>query len=166
MPIINVETLRTIQWDKSNLWEISIEDSTFDGWIPSNDITMGFFGIGTVPVGDSGLEIPATRTIPTFNLSYYDVEDLRMTKFFTEWLHTTSSLDGYRYMLMENVHKQFIISKLNSKREIIYTWMFKAYPTGAIEYHGDSDGSLPIYTLNFTVTAGDMVWHKPDGTTV
>ena len=158
MAIIDVESLRDIQWDKSNLWEISIEDNTFLGFVPSNDISMGFFGIGTEQVGSSAIEFPATRTVPTFNLSYYDDEDLTQTKFFTEWLRSMVSLDSYRVELLENAHKLITISKLNSKRQIIWEWVFHAFPTGNIEYHGDSDGSLPIYTLNFIVSAGSMKW--------
>ena len=158
MAIIDVESLRTIQWDKSNLWEIAIEDNTFLGFVPSNDISMGFFGIGTEQVGASAIEIPASRTVPTFNLSYYDDEDLTQTNFFTEWLRSMVHIDGYRVNLLENVHKLITVSKLNSKRQIIWTWTFHAFPTGNIEYHGDSDGSLPIYTLNFIVSAGSMKW--------
>ena len=160
MAIITIETLRGIQWDKSNLWDIAIEGSpgAFNAWVPANDIQLGFFGVGTEQVGSSGLEIPYTRTIPTFNISYYDDEDLTMTDFFSTWLRQTISLNGYRVAHLEDIQKYFVISKLNSKKEVIKTWTFQAFPTGNIEYHGDSDGSLPIYTLTFSVSAGSMTW--------
>lgn len=158
MPIVTVETLRGLQWDKSNLWDIFIDGNTFQGMVPSNDISMGYFGIGTEGVGSSGLEIPASRTVPTFNLSYYDDEDLTMTKFFTAWLQSIASIDGFRYELLENIQKYIVVSKLDSTKQTTYDWLFQGYPTGTIEYHGDSDGSLPIYTLNFIITAGSMEW--------
>ena len=156
MAIIDVESLRKIQWDKSNLWDIFIEGNSFQGFVPANDISMGFFGVATEQMGASGLEFPANRTVPTFNLSYYDDENLTMTNFFSGWLHKTVSLDGYKYELLENIQRLIIVYKLNSKREVISSWSFHAFPTGNIEYHGDSDGSLPIYTINFIVSAGSM----------
>ena len=160
MAIVTVETLRQIQWDKSNLWDITIPGSPadFHAWIPINDLQMGFFGVTAEQAGSSGLEFPATRTVPTFNLSYYDNENLSMTHWFSKWLKQTVSLDGYRVAHLESIQRDIIVTKLNSMREPIYTWSFKAFPTGNIEYHGDSDGSLSIYTLTFTVSAGELIW--------
>ena len=160
MAIINIENLRAVQWDKSNLWDITIDDmptSPFTGWIPVNDVQLGFFGVSGESIGSTGLEIPYTRTVPTFNLSYYDDEELTITKFFTDWLKSMVSDDGYDVMLLEDAQKKITIQKLNSVLdEATQTWIFNAYPTGNIEYHGDSDGSLSVYSLTFTVSGGNM----------
>ena len=160
MAIVTVETLREVQWDKSNLWDITIDGSPaeFNGWVPINDIQMGFFGVANEQAGSSGLEFPATRTVPTFNLSYYDDEQLSMTQWFATWLNQTVSLNGYRVAHLEDIQRTFVVTKLNSMRQPIFTWTFQAFPTGNIEYHGDSDGSLSIYTLTFTVSAGSLTW--------
>ena len=159
MAIIDINSLIGFQWDKSNLWDIAIEDMKFQSWgtgLPANDVQLGFFGIANEAIGSSGLDIPNTRTIPTLTLSYIDDEELTVTNFFKKWLQDMVSLDGVRVQTMETASKQIVLQKLKHDHSMSDVWVVNAFPTGNLEYHGDSDGSVPIYSVAFTVTGGDL----------
>jgi hypothetical protein len=162
MALVTVKGLRGIQWDKSNDWEITIEGFNFQnrGFFPANDFELTFFGVENEQVSSTGVEIPKNRTIPNVTLSYIDDENLTTTKFFTDWQRSLVSSDGYKVLPLMESYKTIHIHKLNSMKEKIIYWKLKGFPTGNIQYHGDSDGSIPIYSINFTIVGGGLKWNN------
>ncbi len=160
--IINITNLANLQWDKSNLWSINIKGMPdFHAWpggtFAANDTQLGFFGISNESIGSTGLDIPHTRTVPSLTLSYVDDETLTITNFFKDWLREMITLDGFRVQTLEEALKIITIYKLKHDLSIAETWILKAFPTGNFDYHGDSDGGqAPIYSLTFTVVAGNL----------
>jgi len=155
-----VESLRRIQWDKSNKWEFSLDglNEKFKGWVPATSMELGFFGVTTESLGSSGVEYISGRTYPTFTISYIDSEDLKVTKFFTDWMKECVSPDGYEVLMISQAARHFTIHKLNSRNKTQFVWEGKVIPTGNITYTGDSDGSIPQYQVNFIVVAGSLKW--------
>jgi len=153
---LTVENLRTKQWDKSNLWDITLEGMEFadpSRWIPVNDMEIAFQGIENGTLGETGVEFAQKTTSPTLTLSYIDDENLTMTHALRTWQSYIISHDGVwvKPMNSAGVLKRLVINKLNSKKETTTTINTFVYPTGAISYHGDSDGSTPIYSVTFVV---------------
>jgi len=160
MSMVTISELRKIQWDKSNLWEIKIDGFDFKNvdFFPANDTELTFFGIENGQIQSTGLEFVKTRTIPNVTLSYIDDETMSVTKFFTDWQREMVSMDGYDVLPLDECHKTLIITKVNSLNEKLYKWILNVYPTGNLQFHGESDGSLPFYSVNFTVVGGGLDW--------
>lgn len=161
MPLTSIEQIRSVQWDKSNLWDIHIPAAIhpFDAWVPANDVEFGFRGIVNEAFGSaSGLEFPKSTSYPTLTISYMDDEDLSMTMFLKEWQEGIVNVEGtmVKTVYDPDVSKTIIITKHNSKKENVLTINCLGYPTGQITYHGDSDGSTPIYSVQFTITASEV----------
>jgi len=160
--LVSVEGLRGIQWDKSNQWDVRIDGLLLRNGslkiFPANDLELTFFGIEEESIGSTGLSMPKTRTIPNITLSYIDTEIMEVTRFFTDWQRDIVSADGYEVLPQDEAMKLIVISKLNSKKETIYSWSVWAYPTGNIQFHGDSDGSIPMYSVSLTVVGGSLKW--------
>ena len=161
MALVTVKKLRGIQWDKSNNWEIILEGFNFQGrnFFPANDSELTFFGIENEGIGGTGIEMAKSRTIPNVTLSYIDDESMSTTKFFTNWQREIVSMDGYDVLPMSNSGKFIHIYKLNSMKERTHYWRLLGFPTGNLQFHGDSDGSVPFYSVNFTILAGSLKWY-------
>ena len=162
MSLVTVTHLRKHQWDKSNNWDINVEGIFFGNSrvFPANDTELTFFGIENESIGSTGLEMAKTRTRPNVTLSYIDDENLSITKQFTDWQRTIVSMDGYEVLPLSDACRFLNITKLNSMKEPLFKWRLKGYPTGTIQYHGDSDGSVPFYSVNFVITEGALDWTK------
>ncbi len=152
---LTVDNLRTKQWDKSNLWDVDIQGITFGGakWLPANDVELVFHGIENGTLGDSGVEFAQKASHPSITMSYLDDENLSMTHSIRQWQEHIVSHDGIYVKPIESagVLKHFTLKKLNHKRETVTTVNAMVYPSGSLNYHGDSDGSTPIYSVAFTV---------------
>ena len=162
MSLVTVTKLRSVQWDKSNNWEIIIPSLNFNGkntFFPANDTELTFFGIENLEISGTGISIPKSRTIPNVTLSYIDDETLSITKQITAWQKSIVSSDGYSVLPMNVASHDIFIYKLNSMKKRIAFWKLKGFPTGNLQYHGDSDGSIPIYSVNFSVTHGGLAWN-------
>lgn len=157
---LTVEKVRSPQWDKSNLWDIKIDGIYgVKGFIPSIDIEFGFHGIQNGTVGNSSLEFAQTTTFPIFTMSYIDDEKLTFTKQLANWQSQIVSENGLVVQPPETASKLILIEKLSSLRNVKETFTLKGFPTGQINYHGDSDGSAPVYSVQFTITGSDI--HMP-----
>jgi len=152
---LTVENVRSKQWDKSNLWDIYIVGIDFStkNWIPANDIEYTFHGIENGTVGETNVNFAKGHVKPTLTMSYMDDENLTMTHALREWQEHIVSKDGIyvKPIYADGVLKQMVLSKLNHKKEVVTNINAYIYPTGTISYHGDSDGSTPIYTVTFEV---------------
>ena len=124
------------------------------GFFPANDLEIGFHGITNGQFGN--LEFAQSAVYPTLTLSYVDDEYLTTTFAFREWMSEIVSKNGLKVQPINSAGKNIIINKLNSMRHVIDQYTFFAYPTGNITYHGDSDGSIPIYSVQFTVIGSDL----------
>ena len=167
MGIISIRNLAgDLQWDKSNLWDISIEGLNFHSWptmypvgtgMPANDIQLNFFGVLMESIGNTGLSIPYGSSWPTLSLSFIDDEQLTVFDFFKSWMYSMApTIDGYRATLLNETSKSIVVSKLNHQQKVERAWTFRAFPTGGIEYHGDSSGDIKIYTINFNIVSGNL----------
>lgn len=161
---ITTEFMRgeNIQWDSSNKWDFELQglNDLFEGWVSATSLELGFWGITTEGVGSSGADYISGHTYPTLTLSYLDPEDLRVTNYFTEWIAEMASHDGYEVQMVSEAARQFDIHKTDSTNESRYIWTGKVIPTGNVTYTGDSDASVPMYQIQFTVVAGSMKWSK------
>ncbi len=155
---LTVENVRASQWDKSNLWDVRIDgvDSLSGSVFPINDIEIGYHGIQNGTLSGTSLEFPQTATFPILTMSYMDDEDLSFTTGLREWIDEIVSKDGLVVQPVEQAKKHIMFTKLSSLRTPINTEAIWAYPTGQLTYHGDSDGSVPIYSLQFTVVDSDL----------
>jgi len=160
MKKITIERIRTVQWDKSNKWEFELEglNEKFGGWTSTTSLEIGFFGVTTEALGSTGTEYISGHTYPTLTISYVDSEDLKITQFFTKWMQDCVSEDGYEVETVADAAKDFNVFKTLSTNETKHTWQGKVIPSGNITYTGDSDGSVPIYQVNFMVVAGSLKW--------
>ena len=161
MAIATVTDLRKIQWDKSNIWDVQIEDFKFDDGVlffPGNDLEVTFFGVENESFGETGIEAPKKRSLPNVTLSFIDSENLTTLKYFTDWQRNLVSSDGYEVTPMNKAYRILIVTKLNSMKQPLYKWVLRVFPTGNLQYHGDSDGSVPLYSVNFTVVGGNLEW--------
>jgi len=161
--LVTVTNLRKQQWDKSNNWDIRVTDIKFgnSSVFPANDTELTFFGIENESIGSSGLEMVKTRTKPNITLSYIDDENLSITKQFTDWQRSLASMDGYEVLPLSHAGRYIFITKLNSMKEPIFKWRLRGFPTGTLQYHGDSDGSVPFYSVNFVIIEGSLDWKAP-----
>ena len=153
-------TGKNVQWDSSNKWDFELDglNALFGGWVSTTSIELGFWGTTTESVGSSGVDYISGRTYPTLTLSYLDPEDLRVTKFFSSWVKDMVSQDGYEVQMVSQAAKAFSIHKTDSTNQSIQIWKGKVIPNGNVTYTGDSDASIPMYQITFTVVAGSMDW--------
>jgi len=158
---LTVENLRTKQWDKSNLWDIFIDGIEFstEKWLPANDLEFVFHGIENGTMGETSVEFAQKATQPSMTLAYLDDENLTMTHALRTWQEYIISYDGVwvKPMNAEGVLKQMVITKTNHEKEAVTRINAFVFPTGAITYHGDSDGSLPIYSVTFNIAKAQIL---------
>lgn len=155
MGLINIESVRSIQWDKSNLWDVTIDGiKNPNGWFPANDLELGFHGLTEGTYG--ALSYAQGTTFPLLTMSYMDDEKLSVTLALKSWMSEIVSSNSLIVQPPEKAKKAIIIKKLNSMRSVIKEFTIYAHPTGQITYHGDSDGSTPIYSLQFTIIGSDL----------
>jgi len=155
---LTIGNVRSSQWDKSNLWDVIIDGvPKLSGNVyPVIDIEIGYHGIQNGTISGTSLEFPQTTTFPILTMSYIDNENLDFTIGLREWVDTIVSKDGLVVQPVEIAKKHIMFTKQNSLRSSKKTNAIWAYPTGQITYHGDSDGSLPVYSLQFTVVESDL----------
>lgn len=155
---ITLERLRTVQWDKSNKWDFELEglNEQFGGWTSATSLEIGFFGVVTEALGSTGTEYISGHTYPTLTISYVDSEDLKVTNYLTQWMKDCVSMDGYEVLTVDQAAKHFTVTKTLSTNAPTARWQGKVIPSGNITYTGDSDGSVPIYQINFMVVAGSV----------
>lgn len=157
MPLVNIEQLRAIQWDKSNLWDIEIDGiQNSAGFIPANDMELGFHGVTDGQYGAASFA--QSTTYPVLTLSFMDDEKLSVVNQLRDWMSDIVDTTGLIVAPVNMIKRAIIITKLTSTRTPVPggTMVLWAYPTGQISYHGDSDGSTPIYSLQFTVVGSDL----------
>jgi len=155
---LTIEQVRAPQWDKSNLWSVLIQGvaTLRGGLFPINDIEIGYHGIQNGTLSGTSLEFAQTATFPILTMSYIDDQDLKFTKGLRKWMAEIVSEDGLVVQPIEQAMKAIIFSKQGSLRFSEDDSAIWAYPTGQITYHGDSDGSSPIYSIQFTVVYSDL----------
>ncbi len=161
---ITLHRMRSIQWDASNKWEFELDglENLFGGFTSATTLELGFFGVTNESLGSSNIEYISGRTLPTLTISYVDSEDLKVTRFITEWMASCVSQDGYEVALVEDASKKFTVHKLKSTGKSVYKWIGKVIPSGNIIYNGDTDGSVPNYQVTFSVVAGSLQWVNLD----
>ena len=154
---LTVENVRAPQWDKSNLWDVTVDgiEPIKGKVVPIIDIEIGFHGIQNATLPGTSLEFPQTSQFPILTISYIDDENLSFTKSLRKWVDEIVSENGLVVKPVEQAKKHILFTKLNSLRTGKDRMSIWGYPSGQITYHGDSDGSLPVYSLQFTVVDSD-----------
>lgn len=149
----DIEKLRSVNWDKGNLWEISfpeIEDKF--GFVPVNDVEINFGAISFEAFSDTYFEYPTGRTTQSLSLSFLDNVNLDFLMFLKDWKDKVvpKNLD-YVYAI-NDAKKLIIINKLDQEKNKLLTFSCYVIPNSDITYHGESDGNIPQYTITFNIT--------------
>lgn len=156
MGLLTVTELQFVQWDKSNLWDINL-DGKSGVKCPAIQVELGFLGGESTTLGDTALSYPKTTVYPTLTITYLDNEWLDFTTYLRDWYKKISKTDNFNITPISDCVKPCIISKLNSMKIPLDTWVLQIYPTGQVTYQGDSDGGMtPTYTVEFVVAGGEI----------
>ncbi len=160
MALITLQSLTKFQWDKSNLWDVTIAGMNFHAFptqsFASTTVELDFFGVTLESIGNTGLSMAYGSSWPTFNLTFVDDEELTTLSFFKDWIFGMATLDGYASQVLSVAKKTVTLTKHKHDLTNARTWTFDVIPSGAIQYQGESDGAIKQYTINFNVVGGDL----------
>lgn len=161
IPKILTSTISNVQWDKSNLWDVSFVDEApkppFDKWLPVIDIEFAHRGVNNVSVGSTNLEIPGNIQYPNLNISFVDDENNTFMSWLLKWQRKIASYDGIHVKAYKDICRTIFIKKLDSELKIVNTIYAHVYPTGQINYQGSSDGTASVYSLSFVVMGHKII---------
>jgi len=149
---ININNLRSVNWDKGNLWEIKFpEIESIFGFVPVNDVEINF---GSAEVSDydgTPYEFLSGRTKPNLTISFIDNVNLDFLSFLKDWLDEIAPKDLNYVYAINDAKKLIIIKKIDQENKELRTYSFYVIPNSDIIYHGESDGNIPQYTISFSI---------------
>jgi hypothetical protein len=129
--------------------------SPFNTWFPALDVSQPLASLqsGSYDFHINTYRIPQTRTPQDITLTFYDDEYNTLSTWISMWINNTILNQGKSVSPIgtPGVCKTIMISRLNTRRQVIRTDSYWVYPDGIIPFHGGSTPEITQYSINFVI---------------
>ncbi|QIG71456.1 hypothetical protein EVB32_344 [Rhizobium phage RHph_TM39] len=155
MPFLkSIDQLREVQWGTTNLWDIRIPSapSPFNAWFPAVDITENriFSSSFTTPFFLKQYKFPQNSSTPELQMTFADSVKKSLSTWLQAW-HDEIYDDSDGVMCIDDAAREIIVCKLDTKKNIIKSTTYFAYPDGNVQESLNSQADLKLYSVAFNV---------------
>ncbi len=178
MALININSVRSIEWARNYNWSVMIEMEEgkggvpvpFDKWFPAVDVEteLGVITPYDVEYYMTTLSVPQKGGERSLSITYYDNEDLVLHRWLEEWVMETT-LNEKKYItplngkdssgrpVVRTVHLKQLKSDMDT---VIRELVFKVWPDGPVSIQHSSEQGLLLGTISFKVVGTKVVESK------
>lgn len=159
-----LDHMRQIEWSRGYSWDVFIDPA------PPAPFNSTRYGLPVVEVKDhiaytrpwdidagcSTYRMPKGKALFDISLSFLDDEVGTMEQYFEKWFEQICPWEGRAgsdgcVSYLEDIVRQIRITKVNSKKQAIFTRRYYVYPDGEIVGYNNSVGGVRTYTVILTV---------------
>lgn len=156
--------MRQIEWSRGYSWDVYIDpappypfNNTNYG-LPVTEVkdAVGMSRPWDIDAGCSTYRMPKGKALFDISLSFLDDENGTMEQYFERWFEQVCPWEGLNggdgcVSYLEDAVRHIRITKLNSKRQAIFTRRYLVYPDGEIFGFNNSESGTRTYNVILTV---------------
>jgi len=157
----SVETLRSVEWSKSWLWDIKFSGgpiatevpANFTTWFPATNIEENIVTLETHDFngGLSTFSIPKSTTLFDLKVTFIDDMFLSIENWVDHWVNH-EILGGGKYVAcLESSVKRVDIAKLTGTNEIVSLNSYYVFPKGVLYSSGNSENNFHSSEIEFVI---------------
>lgn len=159
---ITIQDVHNIQWGKSYLWEIQVDENeiepvlpgNFSEWIPAVTVEAGISSLEshTQSFYNTSIKIPLGTSPNQISITFIDDINGSVHDWLSKWHTTTILNDGVCVSTISECTKILHVRKLDEAREILSEKSYTVYPEGVVNMTGDSEsGNVQVSALFISV---------------
>ncbi len=172
MFLTKIDQLRAndLEWGRTYLWDCWFPNAPapFNQWFPATEVEEG---IATLTPHEfegylGSFKVPKSTTDQGLRLTFADDVNCTLCEWISywinEWIFNGVSGTKSRVRCLEDSVRQVHIMKLDLQRNPVKTSYYAVFPTGSVNFVGNSESGLPSYAVEFVIAGAT---HKLESTT-
>lgn len=154
-----IDQLREIDWDKTYLWDILLEDPSdpipfpFNDFFPAIEVEEEGANLLSFEFESAGgnFKVPHKSASRTLSLTFPDNHNKVLYSYFVRWIESKIFNQKEFVSTLDESVKQITILKKDVNGFNVSTNAYWVYPEDKITYRGTSESSLSIYTVSLVI---------------
>lgn len=152
MRLQSINTLRAQEWSRAYLWDIEFPD--FGKFFPAVDVeeNLAILQHQDFTFYQSTYKAPFRTTNFDLKVTFAEYADHSVSKWLQEWINVKILGNGQYVQTVEEASRACNLFKLNPDRSVLSTSSYLVIPEGELTFHGSSESSTEMVSLNFIIT--------------
>ncbi len=160
----DIDSLRTVEWGATYLWDIripSVNVDPFIGWFPATNVREPLINpvLETIDYSTMKVQVPKTTSSLDMVISFYDDVNRTLEKWLLAW-HNSIYNDYMHVTPLWDCVRDIYVLRLDRQRERIAETVYSCFPSSKIDIESDSGAKARQINLTLEVAGYRRVFEK------